>query len=201
MLTRVTITGADDEVDPKALVGLSREFPFVEAEKVRLSAHLCGAEARRAMVAEVWVPFRAFQRYQLNGYSHGQLTDRFLSLAAGWGHIEFILQVRDEASVMDAALDAVRIGPTRTSLLFDPSGGRGVETFRWATPPLGVRMGYAGGIKPENVLDVLKEIGVVDAPFWIDLESGARDDSNQFSLTRVRSLLEKVAPFVVSEAS
>ena len=30
MLTRVTITGADDAVDPGALVALSAEFPFVE---------------------------------------------------------------------------------------------------------------------------------------------------------------------------
>ena len=30
MLTRVTITGADDDVDPEALLALSREFPFVE---------------------------------------------------------------------------------------------------------------------------------------------------------------------------
>ena len=30
MLTRVTISGADDAVDPQALVSLSHQYPFVE---------------------------------------------------------------------------------------------------------------------------------------------------------------------------
>lgn len=38
-LTRVTITGADDGVDPKALVDLSAEFPFVEWGLLRSLSH------------------------------------------------------------------------------------------------------------------------------------------------------------------
>ena len=79
-LTRVTITGADDKVDPEALSGLSTMYPFVEwgilfsesregqerypsfewrerLERVweqnpamKLSAHLCGSLARRTLM-------------------------------------------------------------------------------------------------------------------------------------------------------
>ena len=61
-------------------------------------------------------------------------------------------------------------------------------------------MGYAGGIKPSTVLDVLSSIGVVDQPFWIDMESGVRDENNQLDLRLVREVLEKTRPFVVETA-
>lgn len=78
-LTRVTITGADDDVDPEALLDLSAEFPYVEwgvlrggqdrlgtrrypmpewvsrlhavaqVSRMRWSLHLCGELARHAM--------------------------------------------------------------------------------------------------------------------------------------------------------
>ena len=225
MLTRVTITGADDKVDPQVLVGLSKEFPFVEwgflfsakragtqrypsnpwigelqglaeSSGMNLSAHLCGADARRLQTSDAWVPFRGFQRYQINGYESP--VPRIVRLAAS-PRVEFILQARDEASLALVGQDARSIGYRSASVLFDPSGGRGVEPFKWPVPPYLVRMGYAGGIKPETVIEVLKDIGPIDYPFWIDMESGVRDAEDRFDLARVRSVLEKTSPFVVPE--
>ena len=54
-----------------------------------------------------------------------------------------------------------------------------------------VRMGYAGGIGPDNVVDVLRDIGPV-RPTWIDMESGVRT-GDKFDLAKVRRVLEQVA--------
>ncbi len=225
MLTRVTITGADDKVDPQALVALSQEYPYVEwgilySEKrvgrsrypsdawrarlgevsagMHLSLHLCGANARAALAGhrgEVNA-LPAAQRVQLNGYSP-------------WGgnlvrhpRVEWILQVRSEAGLQEAA-DEAKCGSLLggASLLFDPSGGRGIEAFRWPSSPMGVAMGYAGGIKPSNVEQVLKDIGPLQEDFWIDMESGVRrlDDKSEeddLDLDLVREVLEKAQPWV-----
>lgn len=108
------------------------------------------------------------------------------------------LQCRSEDTLQEVAHDAAKLGAGRASVLFDPSGGRGIEAFRWPSPPIGCHLGYAGGIKPDQIVDTLKEIGVVDSPFWIDMESGVRTD-DKFDLAKVRQVLEAAKPFVVSE--
>lgn len=223
MLTRVTITGADDLVDPADLAALSAEFPFVEwgilfsAKRVgtsrypstdwtrrlkhvarpamHLSAHLCGryVHALSAGAAEVIYLFKEspFSRIQLNGFT-GSL-DTLRGVAEGHA-AEFIIQVGQESNLSAwAHADTPSI---RVSALFDPSGGRGIEAFRWPRPVPGLRLGYAGGIKPSNVLDVLRDIGPVEQDFWIDMESGVRTNDDRLDLGLVREVLEKTAPFV-----
>jgi hypothetical protein len=93
MLTGVTLTGADDSIDPDALIELSDRFPFVEwgiligsrggterfpseqwvrslvdkvqrgLGRVRLSAHLCGQALRRAMVGTSPLPLRLMSAF------------------------------------------------------------------------------------------------------------------------------------------
>ncbi|HEY2509491.1 MAG TPA: hypothetical protein VGI39_01425 [Polyangiaceae bacterium] len=222
MLTGVTITGADDRVDPVALAHLSEEFPFVEwgilASETRAgtpryptkawvdtlgagryAVHLCGAMARDVLEGNGAViasaPLR-FGRIQVNGYKPGWPS--FLHLVRVWTGRRLILQVRSEDQLQAAANEVAEMGSSgRAEILFDPSGGRGIETFRWPATPIGVPMGFAGGIKPSNMLDVLSEIGPRDAPFWIDMESGVRSGEDTFDLRLVREVLERAAPFVV----
>lgn len=228
MLTRVTITGADDMVDPGELAKLSEQFPHVEwgilfsssrvgtpryptvdwvrrlhaetrLEDMKLSAHLCGQHARDTLKGSDWwlrsVAGLDFGRVQLTG-SVVPEPPFFVHTANYFPAVEFILQAHSEAEVPEAAAIAARLH--RGSVLFDPSGGRGIEAFRWPAPPLGLRLGYAGGIKPSNVLQVLKDIGPVDAPFWLDMESGVRTD-DKFDLGLVREVLTLTAPFVTGE--
>lgn len=224
MLTRVTITGADDDVDPVDLHCLSAEFPFVEwailrsaragrsrypsAEwlgalaaslegrpPIRLAAHLCGVFARDALVGSTtFVDAVLFQRHQINGFA---LPAAAFFEMASQTQTEFILQVRSESDLFPvvAGVTACSVLGGRFSLLFDPSGGRGVEAVRWPTPLVGVSMGYAGGIKPTTVEAVLRDIGPVDGDFWIDMESGVRVD-DRFDLALVREVLSRAAPFV-----
>jgi hypothetical protein len=217
MLTRVTISGADDAVDRHDLRALSLLFPFVEwaflhsekrggsprypsrlwLEELQLDGslaelpvaiHLCGEAARRVLSGGESAVMA--ERVQLNGYAPPATSLRAIT------GIEWILQVRDVEHLVGAAHDALRLG---ASLLFDPSGGQGIEPFRWPEAPLGVRMGYAGGINSENVERVLDDIATenltIDTDWWIDMESGVRTD-DAFDLAKVRAVLERAAPYV-----
>ena len=74
--------------------------------------------------------------------------------------------------------------------LLDASGGRGVDTGIEVLK-LPHKIGYAGGITPENVeekLTFLMESDDVDS-FWIDMETGVRTD-DWFDLDKVENVLK-----------
>lgn len=234
-LTRVTITGSDDAVDPGALIDLSAEFPFVEwgllrsrklnevsgsawhttgaarypspywrdsfgcaidrrDTRVQLSAHLCGALSREAMGGKLECLDSCslrYQRVQLNGFSKYRLP--MLWGADRYPDREWILQTSDMVAELNG-LELAKRHPNVVNLL-DASGGRG-EVAAWAERPE-PRLGYAGGIGPDNVVAQIKHLlsykTVQD--FWIDMESGVRTDDS-FDLAKVRRVLELAKPFV-----
>jgi hypothetical protein len=227
MLTRVTITGADDAVDPNALVALSAEFPFVEwgillshrrmntarypsilwLRKLRettggrsrktfvLAYHLCGSIVREAMdEAYIAWPVRglasSYLRLQLNGYQPGSITPALEALRDQ--PLEMILQCGSESALPHVARDARILS---SHVLFGLSGGTGSVPSHWPVTPAGTSLGFAGGIGPDNVVDVLNDIGPREAPFWIDMESGVRTN-DRFDLAKVRAVLEAAKPFV-----
>lgn len=224
MLTTVTITGADDAVKHDDLVMLSEEFPFVEwgilfsanrvgtprypsarwvhglievsrGTKLRLSAHLCGEMARETAAGSglhVRIVGDAFSRVQINGFVPP--SPGLVALAHHEVLPEIILQVRDESCLQEVARVAEQLHVA--SALYDPSGGRGIESFLWPRAPLGLRLGYAGGIKPSTLIEVLNDIGPVDHDFWIDMESGVRTN-DVFDLALVRQVLEQACPYVM----
>lgn len=83
-------------------------------------------------------------------------------------------------------------------LLYDVSGGKGIQPKKWHPPVEGVRCGYAGGIGPDNVVEILKKIGDVagETPFWIDMETKVRDDADKFDIVKVESVLEQVHTYL-----
>jgi hypothetical protein len=212
----VTITGADDATSPYALVALARAYPSLEwgilySDKragtprypsaawraalpdlpdVRYALHLCGSAAREVVVAGV--PRRAvdrrYARVQINGYEPGSPG----SLATG--DVRWILQCREEAALPIVTEDARAIGG---EVLYDPSGGRGhrLTLPRWLTPIADVRIGYAGGIGPDHVTEVLDAIAAATGRrhgFWIDMESGVRDAHDRLDLDRAQEVLVRV---------
>lgn len=217
----VTITGADDAVDPNDLSALSQEFPFVEwgilfsakrAGSLRYpsaawierfvttyphlqrAAHLCGFYASDAMEGRLTADAAgAFHRIQLNGYKPGRLMG--IAKLSKDLNAALILQARSAAELQDAATEASQLPSGQ--VLFDPSGGRGQEPFDWPKAPNGARIGYAGGINPGNVEAVVCEILTANnftlTDFWIDMESGVRTRDNHFNLDAVRRVLETVS--------
>lgn len=164
----------------------------------RFAAHFCGAATRDTIAGyatHLDAPYmEMFRRVQLNGYEPSSLAALLLGDFAKerdrW--VEFILQARDESVLQKLALDAHDIG--RASVLFDGSGGRGFSPEKWPSEPLSfnVPMGFAGGITPVNVRDVLAVVGGFKG-MWIDMESGVRNAADQFDLVRVGEVLKAVA--------
>lgn len=76
----------------------------------------------------------------------------------------------------------------------DIAGGRGRIPASWpANPPAGRRVGFAGGLNPDNVAQHVEAIaGSRDLTYWIDMESGVRDDDNRFSLDKCQAVCEAV---------
>ena len=78
---------------------------------------------------------------------------------------------------------------TKMSVLLDVSGGRGIDTpFKPLNIP-GLKVGYAGGLNPDNVGEKLEHLMKnVNGEFWIDMESGVRTD-DMFDLNKVYKVL------------
>jgi len=207
----ITFTGVDEFTDPTEMMALSSHFPiewaflfsperqgkaehpryprldFVEdlvgsrLRHNRLAAHLCGAAARSVM-QEGKTGYDAllnahFMRVQVN------TAEPQVEAIAKWARglsVFPIVQCR---------------GPfprdPRVHYLFDTSGGRGVAPQSWPGG-LDTDCGYAGGINPGNAAEVVATIGNSASTYWIDMESGVRDENDRFSLKRCRAVCEAV---------
>ena len=233
-LTKVTITGADDATSTSDLSALSGEFPFVEwgillsAKKqgharypspewqanfsmcdVQKALHVCGKLAADLMAGHRGPMSTAVAlgaaRVQVNGWKPAPALD--LAAVDYWFHYEFILQARDFDSFVVAACHAAttRQYLGKASVLWDPSGGRGIRGAFSLLPGRGLvgaltagvsaPVGYAGGIGPDNISEVLAQLSD-RGPCWIDMESNVRTN-DRLDLDKVRAVLEAAAPHVL----
>lgn len=80
-------------------------------------------------------------------------------------------------------------------VLHDASGGRGVAPGAWPRPIAGVVTGYAGGINPGNVIQVLYDVQATigDGYTWIDMESGVRTEDDRMNMPAIRHMLAEIA--------
>lgn len=81
------------------------------------------------------------------------------------------------------------------SILFDNSGGKGIQTAQWLPPLPNVRCGYAGGLGPDNIATEWSKISTVagNSGIWIDMESKLRDAQDWLDLDRAKTVLETIA--------
>lgn len=223
MLDRVTITGADDRTSIAEMSRLSEEFPFVEwgilvsksreggprfpsrkwclglavldtqVDLLNLSMHVCGSWARVAFTGNLqWIDLPAVrsaaQRIQING-TPVQVA-RF-PVADPWQ--QFIFQHPRSSGYLAAARDSHYDAVP----LWDESGGEGVIRENWPAALPGMYNGYAGGIGPDNVVEIVGKIqAACDGPFWIDMEGRVRDSDDRLDMAKVRRVLELCAPFI-----
>lgn len=207
----ITFTGADDRNDPAAMALLAARYPiewgillspkrqgsprypslewirrFLAVKPGRISAHLCGAYSAalvdlHPLPGEIdEIVTNHFHRAQINGapaHAARQLT--------AWG-AERMLQV---------ILQAPQGFPSDASVtwLHDGSGGRGISPDTWPAPPIpSARVGYAGGLRAENIAPAVDTISAVARNYWLDMESGVRDKGDRFSLTMCHDICELV---------
>ncbi|HYX21263.1 MAG TPA: hypothetical protein VFA98_10510 [Thermoanaerobaculia bacterium] len=188
MFLNVTITGADDDVDPNQLAHLSRFYPFVEwgilfSEKrralprypslrwirsledvaarrgqMKLAMHLCGSEARIATLGAKEFSPGAMWR---RVQVNGYETG---TATREWiqNGFTWILQARTRETLRAAIDDAC---VSSADVLYDPSGGEGSVQQEWPTMPTAsvseersIGYGYAGGINPINVAAVIGQV-------------------------------------------
>ena len=223
-LQHITFTGIDGKTDLRAIMDIRKKYPIAEFgvlvsknwhkngnryfnpsyidsldRGLNLSAHLCGSIARAAVRGDLepliswagFLPWLLFDRLQLNIASYSDnpetvnLADDILLFD------EIILQ---QKSADDCSLYLNSKENECISVLLDASGGEGIDT------PIkileGRKVGYAGGISPDNVAEKLTYLYEhTEGDFWIDMESGVRTD-DWFDLDKVVKVLEICQPII-----
>lgn len=221
-LKHVTFTGVDSFTDIDELCQIQQQYPLAEfgvlvaenwkdngyrypdlktllptlADKgLNLSCHLCGRTAREAVLNDFSTTmelcngyFHVFRRCQLN-VSRNRKNPQRLEIDIPNTLNEIIIQ---QHSVNDCDLYLNSLPNDKVSVLLDASGGRGVDTpiQVLATPN---KVGYAGGISPENVIDKIRQLE--ENPdvqsYWIDMETHVRTN-NKLDLDKVRTVLTNI---------
>lgn len=175
--------------------------------KVPSAGHLCGAWLRDfvdggSMFEDErpgWL--RSFDRIQLN-IGHRPLSQEiFLKVMSRYqsslkdSFQRFIIQVQQYE-----VPDWYESLGNNIDLLFDNSGGQGVEQASWTRPPLiylaRFGIGYAGGLTPQNLSKHIALLADLKFNLMIDAESGIRTD-DVFDLDKVTTFLQIAAPYVL----
>ena len=170
---------------------------------LHLALHVCGQAAHDATIGRwdlidklTWSNLDLFDRVQLN-IANRTDNPTTLSKRARIVGQEVIIQQHDrnnmtiyEATFKKFLYKKDRYNRTFTVLL-DASGGQGIDTPIEVAPPFSAtKVGYAGGINPDNVADKLAYLleHTVVGDFWIDMESGVRT-GDWFDIDKVRRVL------------
>jgi len=184
----LTFTGIDDNTDLDRVAELSAQYPIewgflfspsqqgkeprypavATLEKFRRidaskSAHLCGGYSKSVMKGELLnIDLTGFSRVQVNSRNPDPAAIYRFSSERG---IIAIMQNRDLTFPDDEGV----------AVLFDCSGGFGKLPEQWPKHPGGRLVGYAGGISPDNIEEVIASVDS-SGPYWLDMETGIRTD-------------------------
>jgi len=177
---------------------------------MRLAIHLCGNAVGYALSGERCAEQHLLAklaerggRVQLN-FSQARSPldfDQMGRLLARFPTITFIIQ--DNRANAGVWRSVASLGHSNFGVLFDSSGGRGIESSVWPAA-LPVPCGYAGGLGPGNLSSELGRIAkaATGQPVWIDMESKLRrtdaDGNDWLDLDACREVLQTVdaSPFV-----
>lgn len=226
MIEVCTLTGVDARTDLDEVLNMGAEYPFLEfatllsrngpgkdsrfpypseleriadeiTGRVRTSLHICGrAVAEFVGGDERLREFAArFDRIQLN-FNLARVSfaaEELRSCISELGRPVITQHFPSNASLAESVLSS------NHHVLFDTSGGRGIGISEFNTPFAGKKTGYAGGIGPQNVERLAREVQAVsgEIPVWVDMESMLRTDDT-FDLEKCRKVAQAVA-MVVAE--
>ena len=113
-------------------------------------------------------------------------ANKVADIIRAYPNTEFIFQYTPKQHERLHRLDATG---AKFSMLFDASGGRGISPQMWHAPVMpNHKMGYSGGLGPDNVIGALDKINMVvpaEYNMWIDAEGKLKDpDTKQFDVAR-----------------
>lgn len=215
----ITFTGIDWKTDISELYEIQKQYPYVEwgvlvsknwktngnryfnptfldslDSILNLSAHLCGSVAREAVNGNL-KPFidwadgygYIFKRCQLNVSTNKKNPEKFEYKGDIADYFEEVILQQKGANDCELFMNSDM--SKYVSVLLDASGGNGIDTDIEILD-LPAKIGYAGGINPDNVADKLSYIVKnCKPPYWIDMESGVRTN-DWFDLDKVKKVLE-----------
>jgi hypothetical protein len=174
------------------------ELYRLRGRKLNLSVHLCGSVARSA-IRDDWTPamelcgkdFSLFKRAQLN-IARSEENPDSLDLHVPDSLDEVIIQ---QKSVFETNLFMdyyTRTHDRKVSVLIDGSGGEGIQSDILILSIDG-KVGYAGGLNPDNVGKTAKMILNCQKAndFWLDMESVVRTN-DWFDVKKAEKILENV---------
>lgn len=175
-------------------------FQHVDAAS---AVHLCGALAfEQLLKGELPADVLQAQRLQLNinarkpDFTDAQVLEvyaRALELGP-----DIILQYHPgtAALIEQFTQQLPAAEQSRVHVLMDASRGTGKAPATWVRPAAldALHVGYAGGIGPENIETVLRDVSAPRRACWIDMESGIRTD-NQFDAAKAEAVLQAVEVF------
>lgn len=183
----VSLTGADESVNPYDLYALAEEFPEIEwailsmATKVSVprypgdswvarfiaqapddmkrAIHLCGTDVDGFLRQDARIvdKISGFQRIQLN-FNQLRSQKSLENLAAAIAAAAQDVIVQQHAGNVGVLDALVGYGGKQPLVLFDGSGGHGALPRAGLPPPNGGLCGYAGGLGPDNISIELPKI-------------------------------------------
>lgn len=159
---------------------------LLSAGGMRFAAHVCGEQARLIAndPAQATIDLSGFQRMQVNHAFTGSSADQIENTVV-YGRAQAVRSMLQTLTEFP--------GDARLDWLYDTSFGTGKAPSAWpALPVRGAFCGYSGGINAGNVVAVLDAINAPEgAQFWIDMESGVREDG-KFSLAKCEAVCRAV---------
>jgi phosphoribosylanthranilate isomerase len=212
----ITFTGADEKTDLFGMVELGvlypiewafllspkrqgkGRYPALEFVKTaidtldRIAIHICGdyskqlIESGKTDIDDLLrsAALRSLVRVQINTAHKDFPLAEIEKWAMSIGAVP-ILQCRKE-------FPEQLTGSGFIDWLFDASGGRGISPESWPKPASQRLCGYAGGLSPSNAAQAVETIGSMSSNYWIDMETGVRDENDNFSLERCLRVCEAV---------
>lgn len=158
---------------------------------VRTALHLCGKGAGDWISGDAPTQNLAllFNRIQLNIRADRVDAGALHRQVASQAHPAVITQHH----VLNAPVTELLAGCANHMVLFDESGGRGVERTVWPQALSHLPCGYAGGLGPGRMVDALEAIEKkCPQPYWVDMEGAIRDTQDRFDLTKVLAVVDEV---------
>lgn len=218
MLKRVTFSGIDQQTKVQDLKKLYEKYPFVEfvflyyqqanqkgegrypktamlkeyqQANLPMALHICGRIAVDLIYDSNW---SAVYR-ELDGYM--ELFDRIqLNIAKAKRFSREMTFPEDKQIIIqlhegtEELFNCYKHLPNVVGFQ-DSSGGRGIVQTQWM-PPETEPFGYAGGIGPENVVAVVRELNeICKEDYWIDMEAAIRTD-DRFDIRKCESVCRQL---------
>jgi phosphoribosylanthranilate isomerase len=204
----VTLTGADEWALPRdlenladlgaeigilfSLSGQGNRYPDLYRIKRLIAVlgpscaiHVCGSKARAHVFGAGYKDLHGCGRIQING----AVTSEEVFCAARAASGVVTQDNRANRELRQAAWPWHHI-------LVDGSGGRGIVPTTWVRPETDKRVGFAGGLSPENLAVQLPLIAAVaKEPWWIDMETGLRDKNDRFDAKRAFQVMSIASDF------